>query len=175
MAADWSHLIGRRFQTIQGTAFMVVNVTDKSIIIQPAGGKRRYDVSIADELERALTAYQRGEFFPKPADLLYIGVRHERNSYVWGIAHALVVEAASAPPRVAPPKGLVKVNSSMVYALEYDESKQTLEVVFWRGGVWRYEAVTRKEYDTLMKSPSLGSYMRDLIDTHSGYELRYGR
>src|SRR5262249_12430098 len=124
MAADWSHLLGRTFHTIQGAPFTVVNVTEKSLLIQPAGGRRRYDIAIANELERTLTAYAEGRFFPKPTDLLSVGVRHERNSYVWGIARALVVEGTRmGGPAAAPSGGLLKVDSSLVYALGYDETQ----------------------------------------------------
>ena len=58
---------------------------------------------------------------------------------------------------------LRKVDSSMVYALDYDPKAKTLEVVFRKGGVFVYHGVPPAEYRRLMKSGSIGSYMRDCI------------
>ena len=58
---------------------------------------------------------------------------------------------------------LRKVDSSMVYALDYDPKAKTLEVVFRKGGVVVYHGVPPAEYRNLMKSGSIGSYMRDCI------------
>jgi KTSC domain len=58
---------------------------------------------------------------------------------------------------------LIKVDSSMIYALGYDEEQQVLEVVFKRTGVYRYRNVPKEVYEELMNSDSKGSYMRDLI------------
>ncbi len=60
-------------------------------------------------------------------------------------------------------KELVKIESSMVYAVGYDRESKTLEVVFTRGGIWEYEGVPESEYKNMMKSSSIGSYMRDYI------------
>ena len=56
-----------------------------------------------------------------------------------------------------------KVNSSMVYAVDYDAKTKTLEVVFTRTGVFTYSGVPLAEYRRLMKSDSIGSYMRSCI------------
>jgi hypothetical protein len=56
-----------------------------------------------------------------------------------------------------------KVDSSMVYAVDYDPKAQTLEVVFKRTGVFAYSGVPPAEYRRLMKSDSIGSYMRSCI------------
>lgn len=58
---------------------------------------------------------------------------------------------------------LIKVDSSMIYALAYDEQTEVLEVVFKRTGVYRYHNVPKDVYEQLMASSSKGSYMRDLI------------
>ena len=58
---------------------------------------------------------------------------------------------------------LIKVDSSMIYALGYDEQQQMLEVVFKRNGVYRYRDVPKKVYEGLIKASSKGSYMRDMI------------
>ena len=68
---------------------------------------------------------------------------------------------------------LIKVDSSMIYALGYDEEQQVLEVVFKRTGVYRYRNVPKEVYEQLMNSDSKGSYMRDLIiDMYPAEQLR---
>ena len=70
-------------------------------------------------------------------------------------------------------KKLTKVDSSMVYAVGYDRESKTLEVVFKRGGIWEYEDVPEKEYRAMMKSSSIGSYMRScIIDMYRDSEIR---
>lgn len=85
---DWTELHNKTFHTITGTSFTVINVSRKSVIIRPEHGRRNYDLSISNELERGLDALAAGNFFPSPSELLSIGVRHERNSYVWGVLRA---------------------------------------------------------------------------------------
>jgi hypothetical protein len=58
---------------------------------------------------------------------------------------------------------LRKVDSSMVYALDYDPKAKTLEVVFRKGGIFLYHDVPPAEYRRMMKSGSIGSYMRGCI------------
>jgi len=60
-------------------------------------------------------------------------------------------------------KKLTRVDSSMVYAVGYDRESKTLEVVFTRGGVWEYSGVPERVYRDMMKSTSIGSYMRSCI------------
>lgn len=82
---DWTQLRGKTFQTITGTSFTVTNVTRKNVLIRPKHGRRDYDLSISNELERGLDALFAGVFFPSPTELVRVGIRHERNSYVWGV------------------------------------------------------------------------------------------
>lgn len=56
-----------------------------------------------------------------------------------------------------------KVNSKMVYAIAYDAKTKILEVAFKRNGVFTYSGVPPAEYRRLMKSDSIGSYMRSCI------------
>lgn len=56
-----------------------------------------------------------------------------------------------------------KVNSSMVWAVDYDAKRQVLEVAFKKGGVFRYTDVPPAVYRAMMKSDSIGSYMRSCI------------
>jgi TFIIF-interacting CTD phosphatase-like protein len=68
---------------------------------------------------------------------------------------------------------LIKVDSSMIYAVGYDEEAQILEVVFKRTGVYRYSNVPKNVYEELMASDSKGSYMRDMIiDMYPAEHLR---
>ena len=68
---------------------------------------------------------------------------------------------------------LIKVDSSMIYALGYDEEAQILEVVFKRTGVYRYSNVPKEVYEGLMQADSKGSYMRDMIiDMYPSEHLR---
>jgi len=52
----------------------------------------------------------------------------------------------------------MRVKSGNLRAIGYDESAQILEIVFHRGGIYRYFGVPKKIYDGLMKSQS--SYVR---------------
>jgi hypothetical protein len=56
-----------------------------------------------------------------------------------------------------------KVKSSMVWAVDYDPKTECLEVAFKRTGVFRYEEVPAAEYRAMMKSNSIGSYLRSCI------------
>jgi len=68
---------------------------------------------------------------------------------------------------------LTRVDSSMVYAVGYDGESKTLEVVFRRGGIWKYEGVPDKEYRAMMRAKSIGAYMRDcIIDVYPDSEIR---
>ena len=61
----------------------------------------------------------------------------------------------------------------MVYAVGYDPKVKNLEVVFTSGKTWVYEDVPRKVYQEMIKSSSIGSYMREfIIDCYDSYQLR---
>jgi len=69
---------------------------------------------------------------------------------------------------------LKKVNSSMVYAIGYDSKSKTLEVVFRSGKAWVYEEVPKKVYQELLKSESIGSYIREnIIDCYLSYPISH--
>jgi hypothetical protein len=59
--------------------------------------------------------------------------------------------------------GIKKVQSSMVWAVDYDPKSQVLEVAFKRTGVFRYEGVPAATYKAMMRSDSIGSYLRACI------------
>ena len=56
-----------------------------------------------------------------------------------------------------------KVQSSMVWAVDYDPKTRVLEVAFKRTGVFRYEGVPLVTYKAMMRSDSIGSYLRSCI------------
>src|SRR6266508_4602917 len=89
---DWARLVGRTFLTSQGARFTVVKVTANSVTIRPERASRTYSISIPKDLERVLAEFADGSFFPTPRNLIKIGVRSERSSYVWGILRAVLVD-----------------------------------------------------------------------------------
>ncbi|MBI1907647.1 MAG: KTSC domain-containing protein [Rhodocyclales bacterium] len=56
-----------------------------------------------------------------------------------------------------------KVQSSMVWAVDYDPKTQVLEVAFKRTGVFQYSEVPVAVYKAMMQSNSIGSYLRSFI------------
>ena len=62
---------------------------------------------------------------------------------------------------------LIQVESSMIYAVGYDEESQTMEVAFNSGGVYRYFDVPKDIYEGLLAAESKGRYMRaNVIDMY---------
>ena len=60
----------------------------------------------------------------------------------------------------------------MVYAVGYDPKEEILEVVFAKGEIWGYEKVPADVYDELMKTNSIGRYMRsNVLDFYSEYPI----
>jgi len=69
-------------------------------------------------------------------------------------------------------KNLVTVDSSMLYAVGYDEEKEIMEAVYLKGGIWRYRGVPKEIYDGLIRSRSLGNYMRsEIIDCYDSEQI----
>ncbi len=101
---NWNALRGRTFRTVNGAQVTVVKVTPKSVIIRPEHGRRKYDLAIQNELEQSLDAIWAGKFFATPTDLVRVGVREERNSYVWGILRAVWDEQVGQQVSQAMPK-----------------------------------------------------------------------
>lgn len=58
---------------------------------------------------------------------------------------------------------LQTVESSMIQAVGYDETLQTLRVVFNNGRVYEYLQVPPAVYTELMKADSKGRYLHSLI------------
>lgn len=67
---------------------------------------------------------------------------------------------------------LIKVDSSMIYAVAYDPDAQELEVVFNSGGVYRYEDVPPEIYKGLLDAESKGRTMRAfIIDMYPDHKI----
>ena len=67
---------------------------------------------------------------------------------------------------------LVKVDSSMVYAVGYDTTAEELEVVFTSGRIWRYRGVSRRVYEELLAADSKGQYMHGhILGAFPEYEI----
>lgn len=58
---------------------------------------------------------------------------------------------------------LTTIDSTMLYAVGYDEASQTLDVVFRTGGIYRYVGVPYEVYQALLVAPSAGRYMQDHV------------
>ena len=56
-----------------------------------------------------------------------------------------------------------KVQSSVVWEVEHDPKTRVLEVAFKRTGVFRYEGVPPAIYRAMMRSDSIGSYLRTCV------------
>ncbi|MEA5571074.1 KTSC domain-containing protein [Calothrix sp. UHCC 0171] len=68
---------------------------------------------------------------------------------------------------------LQQVESSMVRAVGYDETSETLEVVFSSGKIYKYFPVPKKIYEQLLAADSKGSYMKDaVIDCYQYRQIR---
>lgn len=65
---------------------------------------------------------------------------------------------------------LVTVESSAVYAFGYDDEHQTLDVVFYRSGVYRYFDVPRNVYEDWLAAESKGHYLHQAIIGSYPYE-----
>lgn len=57
----------------------------------------------------------------------------------------------------------IKVNSSNLATVGYDEKNEILEIEFNHGGVYQYFDVPIEEYEALMNASSHGSYFHSNI------------
>jgi hypothetical protein len=65
---------------------------------------------------------------------------------------------------------LVRVDSTAVYAFGYDDEQRTLDVVFYRSGVYRYFDVPREVYDNWLTAESKGLYLHQALIGYFAYE-----
>jgi hypothetical protein len=89
---DWPRLKGQTLQTISGTLFTVVRVTDKYVTVRPESGTHNYALLIVQELEPNVANFAATGQLPKPAELARLGVRSIMTSYAWGVLHAVLVQ-----------------------------------------------------------------------------------
>jgi len=108
---DWSGLSGQTLTTSQGARFKVVRVTAKAVTIRPERGTRDYELSVPRELDRCVGEYFSGQFFPTATDLLRVGVRHERNCYVWGVLKAVLVDKVLGEAKPSSAQGNVQLEA----------------------------------------------------------------
>ena len=57
----------------------------------------------------------------------------------------------------------IAVRSREIAIVGYDHETETLEIVFRRGGVYRYSGVPQQIYQSLMTAPSRGIYFGQSI------------
>lgn len=57
----------------------------------------------------------------------------------------------------------IPVKSTEIALVGYDAAKGLLEIVFRRGGVYRYRGVPPEIHKNLMEAPSLGTYFSENI------------
>jgi hypothetical protein len=61
------------------------------------------------------------------------------------------------------------VSSTGLISGGYDDELELLEVQFWHGGVYQYNAVPREVYEELMQSTAIGVFFNERIrDTYQG-------
>jgi hypothetical protein len=65
---------------------------------------------------------------------------------------------------------LIPVSSSNVESIGYNESTESLFVKFLNGSTYEYKNVPKMEYEQLLASPSVGSYMNRNIKGAYTYE-----
>jgi len=58
---------------------------------------------------------------------------------------------------------LTTIDSTMLYAVGYDEDAHTLDVVFNTGGIYRYTGVHVCGHADLLQAPSAGRYMQEHV------------
>jgi hypothetical protein len=64
-----------------------------------------------------------------------------------------------------------QVDSSNINSVGYDEATQTLEIEY-KKGVYQYVDVPKEVYERMMKAPSIGSFVREIIiNTYSYHRL----
>ena len=57
----------------------------------------------------------------------------------------------------------VRVNSSNLHSLEYDDKTSSLLVQFHSGHIYRYENITPAEYSALINAASSGSHLKERL------------
>jgi len=55
------------------------------------------------------------------------------------------------------------VNSSLITSIAYDSSRNALEVVFCKGGIYEYSPVSSEQFQALYNAGSVGEYFNNEI------------
>ncbi len=71
--------------------------------------------------------------------------------------------SGAASPASGRMRGWVKVDSSNVRAVRYDQAEQQLTVAFLSGGVYRYRDVPRSLFDSLLAADSIGAFLNQNV------------
>ena len=62
------------------------------------------------------------------------------------------------------------VQSRMILGVRYNEQTHEMDVVFQKGGTYRYKRVPRSVYDGLLNAESQGQYMHKTVLGKYDYE-----
>lgn len=52
----------------------------------------------------------------------------------------------------------IAVRSSNIASVGYDESTETLEVAFIKGGIYQYQGIPKHLFEQLLSAPSVGQF-----------------
>lgn len=58
---------------------------------------------------------------------------------------------------------MVKVTSSNIDSIAYDETDDSLYVLFKKGACYKYDSVPKQVYDEMLSSASVGNYYRQFV------------
>ena len=58
---------------------------------------------------------------------------------------------------------MVKVMSSNIDSIAYDETDDSLYVLFKNGACYKYDSVPKQVYYEMLNSPSVGKYYKDYV------------
>ena len=67
---------------------------------------------------------------------------------------------------------MIVKDSSLIYAITYNESTRVLQVTFHSGSTWEYEEFPDTEYYNLLHAKSMGSYfMKNIRGKYTENEI----
>ena len=58
---------------------------------------------------------------------------------------------------------MVKVTSSNIDSIAYDETDDSLYVLFKKGACYKYDSVPKQVYDEMLSSTSVGKYYQEYV------------
>jgi hypothetical protein len=87
-----------------------------------------------------------------------------------------LLSSASIPQQASAPLARIPVDSSMLAAVGYDAATKTLYAEFNSGDIWAYDGVSKRTFDQLRKTDSVGRFMRDeILGMYAEYRVRRGK